>query len=260
MDTGRQGSDDDSDFSVEYNKTVTIQSVMETGSIESNNSECNETVTNQSQKQTQSQSPDSDTVTQVTQSHRSGPPSKTRKKKCRICKSLILVQNFSSHMSTVHHTNDTREHGQRSIFQSLGASAKSSKMKEAEAQRQPEVSSKETSDHAPSEEVEEIQAVIPDNPNLVSPRKRMREENGGISEQHSTSTELEKPPHELGSNETKLILEKIESLENEIKKLSLSVEHSSRKPAESLQQAKLLIACRRSSPSCHLWDKHYSFY
>ena len=91
-------------------------------------------------------------------------------------------------MSTDHHTNDTREHGQRSIFQSLGASAKSSKMKEAEAQRQPEVSSKETSDHAPSEEVEEIQAVIPDNPNLVSPRKRMREENGGISEQHSTST------------------------------------------------------------------------
>ena len=55
----------------------------------------------------------------------------------------------------------------------------------------------------------------------------MREENGGISEQHSTSTELEKPPHELGSNETKLILEKIESLENE----KLKFEHSSRKPA-----------------------------
>ena len=63
MDTGRQGSEssDDSDFSVEYNKTVTIQSVMETGSgssesaetgsresAESSDSdECNETVTDQ---------------------------------------------------------------------------------------------------------------------------------------------------------------------------------------------------------------------
>ena len=174
--TGSSESAESSD-SDECNETVTDQPVMDTGSIESNNSECNKTVTNQSQKQTQShsQSSDSDTVTQVSL------VTQSRKKKCRICKSLILVQNFSSHMSTVHHTNDTREHGQRSIFQSLGASAKSSKMKELEAHRQHKVSSKETSDHAPSEEVEEIQAVIPDNPNLVSPRKRMWEENGGIS-------------------------------------------------------------------------------
>ena len=145
---------------------------------------------------TESESEASDRRTSCTQ--QSKPPSKSRKKKCRLCKQSIIIQNFASHMATVHKTKDLREHGQASIFNYC-------KKSNMEPKTDPDTIDDE----------EKTETVV------ASPNKRQRSD----SDLNLNSMEVDQPEIiNLSNEDTKLILEKINSLQHEILKLSLKID------------------------------------